>query len=112
MVAHKVDGLLPPRDARIPLNQYARQEGIHVSTIHRWCQRGVVGRCGQRVRLRTVRVGGRTFITAEDLRGFFDAINESEGAPEVQAPARRTRARQRSIDDAKAQLAQARASAF
>jgi hypothetical protein len=64
-------------DSLIPIVDTARINGVlnlptppHCVTLHRWCTRGVGGH-----RLNKVRVGGRTYIAANDLRAFITAIN-------------------------------------
>jgi transposase len=45
-------------EKRLSLNQLAKREGVHVSTIWRWINRGVRG-----IKLATIEVGGRSFVT-------------------------------------------------
>ncbi len=44
----------------------------HLSTLHRWAEKGVRG-----IRLRTVRVGHRRFTTQDDIDQFLAKLNES-----------------------------------
>ena len=46
----------------------------HVSTLHRWSQRGCKG-----VKLQITRVGSRIFTTEEALQRFIDQCSESDG---------------------------------
>lgn len=45
----------------------------HVSTLHRWRIRGVRG-----VRLETVRIGGRRFVSVAALAEFCDRVTASQ----------------------------------
>ncbi len=55
----------------------------NVATIWRWCSRGLRG-----VVLRTVKVGGRTFVSAGDLDEFLRTLNgQSKSMP---SPSRAT----------------------
>lgn len=51
----------------------------HLSTLWRWRKRGIGG-----VRLDTIRVGGRRFVSLKQLSGFIAAITDPQrsGAPE------------------------------
>lgn len=53
----EVPQLLPPRRGR----------RVHVSTLYRWCHRGVNGR-----RLEAARIGGVTYTSREALARFSD----------------------------------------
>lgn len=58
-----------------------------VASIWRWATRGVRG-----VRLHTVRVGGRSYVTADDVREFLDALNRpTDAAPTTGANSRRAK---------------------
>ena len=50
---------------RWSVNQLARREKLHASTIWRWMLSGVRG-----TKLRAIRVGGRRFITEADWQDF------------------------------------------
>lgn len=56
---------------RLTVNQLARREGVHVATCWRWMQHGV--RAG--IKLRSIRVGGRRYITDADWQVFYSALN-------------------------------------
>src|SRR5271163_2432018 len=43
----------------------------HVSTFHRWRQRGIGG-----VRLETTRIGGKRFVTLSALQRFVSALSD------------------------------------
>ena len=47
----------------------------HVATAHRWASRGVKG-----VRLNTTKIGGRTYVSREQLDAFLAALNSPAGA--------------------------------
>ena len=53
---------------RLSMSKAARVVGVNVSTVWRWCLRGVNGRT-----LPTVIVGARRFILREDLERFIIA---------------------------------------
>ena len=89
---------VPPIDGRRP----------HVSTIWRWCRRGVRG-----VQLEYVRLGHRVCTSAPALARFARRLAEVDTVPEPKAkpnPSKRCAhgARTRSINRAKAVLAEAR----
>jgi hypothetical protein len=52
----------------------------HVSTVHRWIQRGVRG-----IRLEAVRIGGSLFTSREALQRFAERLT---GSPDVSSPPR------------------------
>lgn len=65
----------------------------HISTLHRWRLKGVKG-----VKLDTVVVGGRRFVTREALERFVQATTAAaNGFP---LPTRTPRQRERDIADA------------
>lgn len=69
----------------------------HVSTLHRWRLRGVKG-----VRLQTMLVGGRRFVSRYALAQFVAAVTaKAEAEP---PPARTPRQRQRAIFHAEREL--------
>jgi hypothetical protein len=65
-----------------PLLQVTREIGRHLATMHRWRTRGVLDASGIRRRLRMTRVGGRWFVTDDDLAAFFAALNEGQDDPQ------------------------------
>jgi hypothetical protein len=72
----------------------------HVSTLHRWRQKGVRG-----VKLETLLVGGRRMVSREALERFFTNIT---AAAENDAPSARTpRQRERAIAQAEQELREA-----
>jgi len=48
--------------------------------VWRWCRKGVRARCGQRVRLRHVRVGGKIFTSARWVDEFGQQVAEADAA--------------------------------
>ena len=68
----------------------------HASTLFRWAQKGCKG-----VRLETIQVGGTRCTSFEALQRFFEALT-APTAPA--APTTTSRARQRSIAQAEADL--------
>ena len=55
---------------RLTINQLARREGVHVATPWRWMLSGVRG-----IRLHSIRVGGRRFVTEADWFEFAAKLN-------------------------------------
>lgn len=60
-------------DSIMTLSQAARQlpDRLHVSTLHRWANRGIRG-----VRLEVVRLGGRVYTSAEALQRFAQQLSQ------------------------------------
>ena len=84
----------------------------HVASVWRWARRGVKTRGGERITLGHIRAGGKIFTTEQNLNDFFERVAEADAAhfaPKRQAPAPPTtdRKRQRSIELAEAELAEA-----
>jgi transposase len=63
-----VDTIVPSE--RISLPALAARLGVHPATVFRWVRRGVRG-----VRLQTVRIGGQTVVTPENLATFLEELN-------------------------------------
>jgi hypothetical protein len=78
---------LPPADA---------------STRMRWTLRGNLDRDGRRVRLESVKVGGRWMTSEAALKRFFAAISAAPGAAPAPTP---PRVRQRRVEQAAKRLA-------
>ena len=83
----------------------------HVSSLWRWCRRGVKARGGDRVHLEHVRAGGRVYTTAESLTRFFEAVAaadaehfNSQTAP-TQPATRTDNQRERAVRSAERKLA-------
>lgn len=60
---------------RLSIPKAARRAEVHVSTVWRWCLKGVRGR-----RLRSVCVGGRRFVFTDDLEDFIAAGCEGDSS--------------------------------
>jgi len=69
----------------------------HLSTLWRWCHRGVRG-----IKLETVLIGGTRFTSREALQRFFDRTTAA--ADGVQPVARTSAERRRSIEAAEREL--------
>ena len=68
---------------RWSVNQLARREKLHASTVWRWMLSGVRG-----TKLRSIRVGGRRFILENDWLAFSAALNaDLADAPSAPTPA-------------------------
>ena len=80
----------------------------HVSTIWRWCRKGIRG-----VQLEYLRLGNRVVTTQEALARFAQRLADADGDPPRQSStvqprrSRSSRVRQRSIKRAEAELAKA-----
>ena len=86
---------------RMTVNQLARREGVHVASPWRWMQHGVRG-----VRLRSIRVGGRRYITEADWLAFSASLNtDLTDAP--QTPSRSDSRRRKDSDAARDALRRA-----
>lgn len=48
--------------------------------LWRWCRRGVLSRCGERVRLQHMRIGGKIFTTAAWVEEFGRRLAEADAA--------------------------------
>lgn len=57
---------------KMSLKEAARRLSVHIATVHRWRLRGVGG-----VRLRVVKIGGRAFVTNDDLETFINRLSDS-----------------------------------
>lgn len=73
-------------EGAVPINQFARDVGVDVSTVWRWTTKGVRGHV-----LHAWVKGGRRFITPADWRQFDSALNSPTRGP---APAPASKARQ------------------
>jgi Protein of unknown function (DUF1580) len=68
---------------------------VSPSTIFRWVTKGVRLRDGSRLRLRTLRLGGRSVVAVEDLKEFIarqQPDQAGDAAPAIRSPAARRRA--------------------
>lgn len=57
------------------------------ATLHRWCRDGVRGADGSRVRLESVRVGGKRMTTSIAVERFITRLNRGGPAPLAEADA-------------------------
>ncbi|HEX6985578.1 MAG TPA: helix-turn-helix domain-containing protein [Planctomycetaceae bacterium] len=55
---------------RFTLTEAARRLNVHVNTLHRWRQ-GLNGR-----RLRCLKIGGRVYVTREELERFVASLSD------------------------------------
>ncbi len=83
----------------VPLDQAANllPHRVHISTIFRWQSRGVSG-----VKLQTVRIGGRRYVSREALQRF--ATESTSAARTEQAKSELPATRRRNIDAAERKL--------
>ena len=65
---------------RLTLHEVAQKCSVNLATAWRWALRGIIAPGGERVRLETVRVGGRRVATEISLQTFLERINISEEA--------------------------------
>ncbi len=74
---------------------------VHVSTLHRWCSKGVHG-----VRLEYLTVGGTRCTSVPALQRFFDALTERDAAGDLDSdvPRPQTVSRRKSIRAAQRRL--------
>ena len=79
---------------RMTVNQLARREGVHAATCWRWMQHGI--RSG--IKLRSIRVGGRRYITEADWLAFSAALNADLADSPQTSP--RSESRRRKDSDA------------
>ena len=74
-------------ESRLAPTELAKRESLHVSTVWRWLRSGILS--GQdRVRLESIRIGGRTYITEAQYERFLQRLNAptSSSQPETAAP--------------------------
>jgi hypothetical protein len=60
----------------------------HPSTIWRWRRKGIGG-----VKLRTVRIGGRTYVQRHALEEFIEAMTRASDVPQTRERSDETRSR-------------------
>jgi hypothetical protein len=61
-------------ETRLTLHEVAKRCHVNLSTTWRWVLSGIVIN-GKRVKLRTVRLGGRRVTSTEELQRFFERCN-------------------------------------
>jgi len=96
MVHYELETLIPLRE--VP-NHLPTRRGrkVHISTIYRWCKKGMHG-----LRLETVRVGGITYTNDRALQRFLRAPKVSAPPTAFADPSQLTaakRARLQSLED-------------
>lgn len=82
------------------LTALAKELGLDVGTVQRWCFRGVLGRPREgvrnRERLEHVQIGGRVYTSREALARHVTALNGTAPAednkPQARTPAQRRKA--------------------
>lgn len=72
----------------------------HFSTVWRWARRGVLTRSGDRVRLRTWKVGSQLYTTPTEIERFITAITEADDAEYAAQAGEVSELRRRQIEDA------------
>lgn len=60
---------------------------VHASTVMRWGNDGVIGPDGERIRLETLRVGGRRLVTLAALEKFLSKLNADSPADDDESEA-------------------------
>lgn len=73
----------------------------HASTVMRWAHDGVIGPDGERIRLATLKVGGRRLITLAALEDFLAKLNAdspADDAPSDADVARRNRETRKALE--------------
>lgn len=65
-----VETSAPVRSDRLTISQLAHRECVHAASIWRWILHGV-----RQTKLRSIRVGGRRFVTESDWQAFSAALN-------------------------------------
>src|SRR5262245_54821704 len=90
------DQLIPLRAVpRLSWLPRRRGKPIHIATVFRWCERGILGADGQRHRLRAIRVGGVPCVTQASLLDFFGALSRTPDSPPHPTRTGRNRAARR-----------------
>jgi hypothetical protein len=90
----QVAKLLPPGRQGRPVN---------FSTIYRWIFTGIKSPTGERVKLGSIRLGGRYLVSRESLQRFIDALSARPGADATE-PIRTPSARKKASEVAKKKL--------
>ncbi len=79
-----------------------RNKKLHVSTLHRWVQRGLRSKDRMVIHLETVKIGGITFTSQEALQRFFERLSGNNQVVTPVTMNRRQRLRQ--IEQAQEEL--------
>lgn len=73
-----IDHLIPLGKARRELIPRGNSgNSISPATAWRWTTKGLISATGERVKLAVVMVGGRPFVTREDVEKFFSRLTEA-----------------------------------
>ena len=81
-------------ESRISFSALARREGVHISTVWRWCLRGCKGHV-----LESFSIGGKKFTTLPAYERWVAAIND-EPIVNGETPRQRERAIERAEREA------------
>lgn len=98
MIDLEAETVLSLSDATEHLPRRRRGKRPHLTTLHRWATTGVSG-----VKLEVIRVGSTLCTSLEALQRFCERCTAGDSG----APAPTTKARQREIDRAEQELAEA-----
>lgn len=74
---------------RLTLKDVGKLSRVDLSTVWRWCQKGVRGH-----RLESFNVGGRRYVLRERLDDFVAALNAGRDSPDVGRPSKSSQQRQ------------------
>lgn len=72
------------QDDHIPLSKlpgFIPGKRLHVSTLIRWKDTGVIGADGERIKLKSTRIGGRIYVRLSDLQAFLNRLNSRDDSP-------------------------------
>lgn len=90
MIRHRLGSGLGDRavESPIPLARASRlfDSRPSVATLWRWMQLGIIGRNGDRVRLRFLMIGKRRYIEPSAVREFVAACNASQHGAVGESP--------------------------
>lgn len=78
-----------PESVALPKASHLFPSRPSVATLWRWYLTGVIGPNGERVKLRTEKIGGCRFVTAEMAQEFIARLNEPETPREDAGAAKR-----------------------
>lgn len=73
MIDLSSEQVLSLKEAARRLPRQANGKKVHVSTLHRWCSRGLKG-----VRLESLKLGGRLVTSVEALQRFAERCSTAE----------------------------------
>lgn len=82
----------------LSLTKAAQTDHVHVSTVHRWRLRGILG-----IKLETIRIGGKRMTSREALQRFHERVTTAaDGEPTARTES--DRARERRLAKVEAEL--------